>query len=390
MTARLLFVSNTTECAGPTNSLLLLLRHMGDGFDVAVLVPGHGFLSQALEGEGIATISLPSLKRRQVPDIYRLVTSGGYDLVYGNNASSACRNAMIAAKLARVPFACHVRGMGGRGKWKKLGFLRLADAVIAVSEACARTISPYSGRKRLHVVHNGVELPTLRHDAGPPDASDAAPVAAGLEPDARLVVSVSHICPRKGQEHAVEAMARVVRAVPSAHLLLVGALDRDPNYVDEVERRIRELALEGRVSLLGFRRDVPRLIRAADVFLHTAVRDPHPRAVIEAMAAGVPVVAFDVDGVSETVESGSTGILCRAQDTDGLAAAMTRLLCDPTLRRKFGERGRRVAAERFSAQEAARRIERIIEGTLKRTPNPSERHTTIRRRVGAVGTGTDR
>ena len=126
MNPSLLFVSHCAEWTGPTNSLLHLLRYLDKRFDVAVLFPGHGLFSEALEGEGIAAISLPSLERRRIPDIYRLITTGGYDLVYGNNTNGGCRNALIAAKLAGVPFVCHVRGMAKRGEWRKFGFLRFA------------------------------------------------------------------------------------------------------------------------------------------------------------------------------------------------------------------------------------------------------------------------
>ena len=329
-----------------------------------MLCPGHGLFSETLQREGIAATSLPSLRRRRIPDIYRLVTSGGYDLVYGNNAGSACRNAMIAAKLARVPFACHVRGMGGRRKWKKLGFLRLADAVIAVSEACARAISPYSGRRRLFVVHNGVDLAVFATDR---HTRDADRLALGLEADTKLVVSVSHLCPRKGQEYAVEAMARIVRQVPSAHLLLVGALDRNPRYVDEVRHGILKLNVEAHVSILGFRNDVPQLLRAADVFLHTAVSDPHPRAVIEAMGVGLPVVAFGVDGVKETVTPGTTGYLIPPGNVNELAGAVAKLLQDAQLRKQLGAEGRGRAADSFSADATAERVGAIIELTLRRS-----------------------
>jgi len=364
VTPRLLFVSHTAEWTGPTNSLLHLLRYFSSRFEVGVLCPGHGLFSEALQREGIATISLPSLRRRRIPDIYRLVTSGGYDLVYGNNAGSACRNAMIAAKLARVPFACHVRGMGGRRKWRTLGFLRLADAVIAVSEACARAISPYSGRRRLFVVHNGVDLAVFATDR---HTRDADRLALGLEADTTLVVSVSHLCPRKGQGYAVEAMARIVRQVPSAHLLLVGALDRNPRYVDEVRHGILKLNVEAHVSILGFRNDVPQLLRAADVFLHTAVSDPHPRAVIEAMGVGLPVVAFGVDGVKETVTPGTTGYLIPPGNVNELAGAVAKLLQDAQLRKQLGTEGRGRAADSFSADATAERVGEIIELTLRRS-----------------------
>ena len=362
MTNRLLFVSHTAEWTGPTNSLLRLLEHLDCRFEPTVLLPGDGPFTAALERAGIRSVSYPSLDRRHIGDMYRLVRDNGFDLVYGNNTSRVSRNALIAAKRAGVPFVCHVRGMGRRGQWKKLGFLRLADAVIAISHACARSVATYAGRHSLHVVHNGVDIPPL------PPAS-GRPLVEGVPADVQLILCVGHICPRKAQHYAVEAMARIAAEYPKTHLLLVGALDRDPGYVSDLREQIRDLGLETHVSLLGFRSDVASLLYAADVFLHTAISEAQGRAVIEAMAAAVPVVAFDVDGVAETVEPDVTGLLCPVGNSEELAASVSTMLGDPKMRRRYGDRGRERAADLFSATTTARRIEQILDQALS-APRP--------------------
>ena len=359
----ILFVSYTSEWTGPTRDLMLLLRHLKDRFGVAVVLPEHGDFSQTLPREGVPVVSFPSLDRRRIPALYRLIIDGGYDLVYGNNTSGSSRNALLAARLARVPFICHVRGMGQPGQWRKYWFLRLAHAVIAVSAACAASVAGYAGRKRLHVVPSGVDLEDLdRHESTGIEAGGNAP-PVGVPPGVPIVLSLAHLRPLKGQHFAVEAMALVVRDVPSAHLLLVGA-ERDREYVRRIEERIRELGLSEHVSLLGPRHDVFPLLRAADVFLHTSTSEGQGLAVLEAMAAGLPVVAFGIDGVAESVQHASTGILCPLGDTEGVARAVTEFLLDDSLRRKFGDRGRQRVTERFSSADSVARIEGIIEDTL--------------------------
>src|SRR5690606_11969512 len=123
----------------------------------------------------------------------------------------------------------------------------------------------------------------------------------GLDEDAVIILSASHITPRKGQDYAITAMRELLRTAPQAHLCLVGGLDRDPAYVDHLRNMIDEMGIGSNVHILGFRSDIQRLLRGADVFLHTALSDPHPRAVLEAMSAELPVVAFATDGVIETV-----------------------------------------------------------------------------------------
>ena len=370
---RILFVSYTADWTGPGNSLLLLLRYLRRRYDVSVLLPGRGPLFEALECEGITLFSLRSLTKGSLAGILRLVKREGFDLVYGNNASTGPRNALLAAKLAGIPVVCHVREMGGGKSWRDLGFLRFADATVSVSRASAASISRYVRRDRLHVVHNGVEIDSAEVDRQ--GCRTYLEAEAGLSPETLAIVNVAHMGPRKGQEHAVEAMARVVKSVPRAHLLLVGGLDRDASYVNKVRSKIEEKELDRNVSILGFRSDIPRLLGGADLYLHTAVSDPHPRSVIEAMGMGIPVVAFAVDGVSETVEPGQTGYLVPREDVAGMAQAIVDLADDPPLRSRLGFNGLRRAEERFSAESTAQQVGDIIDAVL----SCAERRGAMRR-----------
>ena len=370
MAPRILFVSHTADWVGPTNSLALLLKHLRGRFDPRVLLPGRGLFSEMLEDEGIRYFSFPSLRKSAVPAMVGLLRREGFDLVYANNTSSSSKNALIASKLARVPFIYHIRAMCGRGHWRKVAFLRFADATIAVSAAAARSYSRVLHNRMPYVVHNGVTVPEPNADR------DAARLrlmnTIGLPENATVIMSVGNVTPRKGQEQAVRAMARIVEGAPSACLLLLGSLDRDPQYLDRIRGLICELKLEERVFILGFRRDVAQLLKGADILLHTATEDPHPRAVIEGMAAGLPVVAFSADGVAETVLEGQTGHLVPAGDVDALSEAALRLVCDSARRAKFGSNGRRRVVQNFSAGKTAQRVGDIIDLTLKRRGRSSQ------------------
>ena len=127
---------------------------------------------------------------------------------------------------------------------------------------------------------------------------------------------------------------------------------------------IQEMGLTGHVSLIGFRRDVPTLLQGSDLFMHTAITDPHPRAVIEAMAVGLPVAAFAVDGVVETVSDPETGYLAPAEDVCKLAQAVIRLANNPDLRTQMGHEARRRVESYFSAEMTAEKVATIIEETL--------------------------
>ena len=359
---RILFVNYSAQWTGPANSLTLLLEHLRRDFHVAVLTPGEGALTEALDRKGIERHTLPTLSKRDFGGIFRLVGSGDYDLVYGNNLSSSSRLCVLAGRLRSVPVVCHAREMGWDQSGLRMAYLRLASGVIAVSQACAESVRRFVRKGRLHVVYNGVEL-----DA-PGARGNGAGVRAelGTPDDALVLLGVSHINVRKGQEYAIQALDRVLKDRPDAHLWLVGSLEREPDYVDRLRAQVDRLGISGRVHLLGYRSDVADVLHAADVFVHTALADPHPRSVIEAMAASRPVVAFATDGVAESVVPEETGLLVDAPDGDALGQAVLRLAGDPPTRVRFGQAGRLRAEERFSARATADRVgdilTRIIEG----------------------------
>lgn len=360
---RILFVSHTGDWTGPTNSLLLLLRHLRHQYHVAVVLRGSGLFCQALAREQFPFSRLPSLNRRTVPALVDLIKREGFHLVYGNSTSTCSQAALIAAKLVGIPFICHVRGMGWDKSWRDLGFLKIADAAIAVSDACAQSVARFVPQERLFVVHNGVE--TLVPEIDPGAAREYLLSEMWLSPDDVVAISVSHVCRRKGVEYAVRAMAQVAREAPQARLLVAGSLEREPLYVEKVRGLVRQLGLERHVLLLGFRQDISQLLHGAHIFLHAALNDPHPRPVMEAMEAGLPVAAFAVDGVSETVVDGQTGYLVPSGDVAGLAQAVLRLARDPGLRAELGRRGKQRIEEAFSARATARRVASIIDQVLE-------------------------
>jgi glycosyltransferase involved in cell wall biosynthesis len=118
----------------------------------------------------------------------------------------------------------------------------------------------------------------------------------------------------------------------------------------ELEQEIRRLGLTSQVQLAGERRDVPKLLARADFFVLSSASEGLPVSVLEAMAAGLPVVAARVGGVPEVVLDGRTGVLFRPRDPEELAAALERLVAQPALRRRLGSAGRARAEEWFDLE----------------------------------------
>jgi len=161
-------------------------------------------------------------------------------------------------------------------------------------------------------------------------------------------VTVARLRPPKD----VMTLVRAIALLPpgSARATVVGD---GPERADLAEE-VRRLGVEGAVDLVGEREDVADLLAAADVFALPTLSEGLPMSVLEAMAAGLPVVAAAAGGVPELVEDGQTGILVPPGRPDALAAALGRLAADPALRRRLGGAGRRRAEAHFDI-EACRR-----------------------------------
>lgn len=354
---RILFVTHTAEWIGPNISLLELLVRLPESLRPLVAVNGTGRFTDVLEEHGIPFLSLKRLDKYAIPSVARAIRRAQVSLVYGNSAHGASRNALVAAKFCGVPFVYHLREMA-KGRRRKKALFPWADAAIAVSRA---TADSYDGsfREPPRVVYNGVSLE--RFDLDRETCRREVRSEFGIDQDASIVIHVGNVYRRKGQRLALDVFREVQRTTPDSHLLIVGRLDRDPGYVDGLRSAVAEYGLEDRVTIAGLRIDVARLLAAADVFLHTALEDPHPRAVIEAMAARLPVVAVAVDGVSETVVDGETGFLVRPPRVERrLAERVVALLNSPALLETMGDRGRDRIGRLFSAERTARDVAEVI------------------------------
>jgi glycosyltransferase involved in cell wall biosynthesis len=195
----------------------------------------------------------------------------------------------------------------------------------------------------IELVYNGSSLP--------PDVPDAATARTGvrrelgLPPGALILFSTGRLHPQKGYDLLPPVLPHVFREFGEAHFVLAGD-GPDRNTLTEA---FRARGLEGRVHLLGHRADVPRLLRAADLFVFPTRYEGHPFALVEAMAAGVPVVTSLASGIGELVVDRESGVVCRTDDVCDLLESIKWALRRPTEMAAFARRARTVAAE-FSTE----------------------------------------
>ena len=220
-------------------------------------------------------------------------------------------------------------------------------AIVATAETMRTEVERGIGAsRRLVTISNSVELGTRAQ----PEHRPKVRRALGLDEDAALLLTVGRLTDQKGQLHLVRAMRSVVEAHPRARLLIAGTGELESALRAEVGR----LGLEDHVSLLGLRRDVDQLLRAADLFVLPSLWEGLSIALLEAMAAGLPVVATRVSGTDQVLRHRESGLVVEPRDEDALAEALQAVLDDPELGRALGTRARATVEEEHSAERAAR------------------------------------
>src|SRR5262249_26066489 len=156
--------------------------------------------------------------------------------------------------------------------------------------------------------------------------------ALGLSLEHFVILLVARLDYLKDHATAIRTMQHVVPRLPNARLLLVG---EGPERA-QIEQLIDQHRLGANVRLLGLRKDIPQLLKASDLFLLTSISEGIPLTAIEAMAAGIPVVATQVGGMAEVVEDGVTGLLAPSGDDPALAGQILRLAEQPEMREQMG------------------------------------------------------
>jgi L-malate glycosyltransferase len=384
---RVLYVNHTAAVSGAERSLLSLLAALPDPVDARVAAPS-GKLTEAVRQLGIPTTAIPgtagSLRLhplhtpRALGELAAAAASvrwsargGRAELIHANSIRAG-----LVLGLAHTPAAtvAHVRDCLPPGPLSTatLRLLATATTVVANSEYTARAVRGAAPGARLEVVHNPVDL-----DRWNPARIDRMQARAqlGEAGERRLLLGVvAQLTPWKGQDTAIEALRLLCERGVDAHLLLIGSAKfvaratRYDNraYVAGLHAQVASAGLGDRVSWLGEREDVPQLVRALDVLLLPSWEEPFGRALIEAMALNVPVVATSVGGPAEIIEDGRQGYLVEPRRAQAWAEAIGRFAEDPRRGWEMGRAGRRRVEQRFSLDRHVASMLGVYERALVR------------------------
>jgi sugar transferase (PEP-CTERM/EpsH1 system associated) len=305
-------------------------------------------LNRTAEGNDPGVIwALAKLMRREEPDV--LHTHGWGTLVEG----------VIAARLARVPVVVH--GEHGtmetrpRNLWLQRVIWKRLDAVLSVSSRLTATLAATIGfpEQRITTIRNGVD--TRRFT---PARRQEARRALGVSDRELVIGTVGRLLPVKDQRTFIAALGHLKARDLPFRAFIAG----DGPLRDELEAVSRELALTEQLTFLGQRADVEALLPGFDVFVLSSESEGLSNVILEAMAAGVPVVATDVGGASELIADDSTGILVPAKNPAVMGDALADLAQHPSRRTDMAARSRERAEREFSLDRMIGDYERFYVG----------------------------
>ena len=362
---KVLHLHKVTGISGSEAHLLALLPALRErGVDARFLgldVPGSDAprFYEALDGVDVPHASVrcgADVSPRMARDVIRAVRAERPDLIHTHLVHADVYGA-VAARALRIPVVStrhnDDRYLLGPFRYVDRAFARPARRLIAISDAVRHFLerAGYDPAK-LVTIHYGLdELPST--------PSEPPPAAAGIATEAPLALAVGRLIAQKDHATLLRAFARVRAEVPDARLAILGSGPLEA----ETRTLATELGLDDAVALPG-RTDIRDWLERADVFVHTSRWEGFGIVLLEAMLAGLPIVATRVSAVPEVVADGETGMLVEAGDVDGLAAALQALLTDRERARALGEAGRRRAREEFSVARMAERTQAVYDDVL--------------------------
>lgn len=280
----------------------------------------------------------------------------------------------IGARLAGVPCVVHTFHSWQPHLYKSLAFRwgfyateiaasHFAHAMLFQNPDDLRSWSkiPAIPAQKATLVGNGIDFSAIAKRVGL-GARERIRKEFGISDDAFVIVNVARFEPQKGHFFLLNTLKHLIPQVNRKVVAVLVGIGIDQ---EKIEAEVKRLDLQDVVYFTGYRQDVPDILTASDVSVMTSHYEGIPRALMESMALGIPVVATDVPGTRTLIQSGQTGLLVEYGDVPGLSSALAKVLTDPALAGRLGERGRYLVQTKFNEYTVADRVEEVYNHVLK-------------------------
>jgi glycosyltransferase involved in cell wall biosynthesis len=380
--ARILYLTNRFAPGGAEtfilNRLSVLDRSRFEPYAAALRADGK--LRPAFEAAGVPTYELGEgrqLDVRSLSNLYSLIKRERIQILEAH-VWWACIVGRVVGRAAGVPIVItNEQEMHGGATAHRGDVIFAADLTTRLSDACVHitrasmasfqdeTPKVLQGNVLRRRIPNGIDARKIADMVLRTDRR-AKRASLGIPEGAFVIGNVGRLVPAKGQEYLLRAFAKVREKVPNAHLVIVGWGELD----GALRAQAKELGVADHVCFTGARLDVPELLATFDVFGFSSIHEAQGIAILEGMAAGIPVIAPAIDGIPDVVKHEQTGLAVPPRDPDALAAAMLRLHDDPELGKRLVPAARALFEEEFSIEAAGRAYEKLYVELLERAGIP--------------------
>jgi len=295
-----------------------------------------------------------SLLRYHIHVILYLIQNSP-QVVYCNDVRSVFMFG-IPAKLLRIPVIWYVRIDTPINKVDRMG-VRIADHILTISDGVRSRftdseLSKYSDKFK--TLYTGVDLDQY----SPTEDADSTEESVTF-------IQVASIQPRKGQLDLIHAIKGLLQSNNNIQLQFAGNIvQSEMEYKRKIDKVVKEAEIEDQVEFLGWIDDVAGVLHNADVFVLPSYNEGFPRSILEAFAAGLPVIATDAGGTSEIVDNGQNGFLIPIEDRSELEEKIRILATDTNLRKEMGTNGRKTVEQDFSIERYVTEFEKFINETV--------------------------
>ena len=356
---RVVHVVNSLACGGLEQLVCQLARRRGGDATQVLCLYERGELSEQLDAAGVEVqVAGPARlgSCELLPRVVQSLRQFQPHIVHCHNLPALTFGGLGARCLGRpgLVFTKHGASRPGRGRADRLRrWLCRRGEMVAVSREIQKLLSDWIADERTaaHFVPNGIDLGQFRTQ---PDHSLRRERGWGND---FVIIVVARLTLEKDHATLLQAFKTVSMRIPAARLLIVGDGPARQQLLDQMHA----LKLKGRVEFLGSRSDIPALLHASNLFVLSSQTEGIPLAILEAMAAGVPVLATRVGGIPGVIEDDRTGCLVAPGAPEELASAMLRLAADADEAARLAAAARRAVMERFALEQTVEAYEEIYQ-----------------------------
>ncbi|MES2003069.1 MAG: glycosyltransferase family 4 protein [Bacteroidota bacterium] len=374
----ILILHGSSDLYGASKILLVTVRMLRKkGFHPIIVLTEPGPLSNALESEGFETVymrlgilrrkykTIPGMVnrfitiRKAIAALKKLVREKNTQLIYSN--TTAVLAGAFAAKATGIRHVWHIHEIIEQPKWLfyLLGNMvnRYSTRVIVVSEAVKKSWGRYVSAEKMARVYNGIEYAPYQQP------SSKLREELGLDEQTIVIGMIGRVHHWKGQEYFVEIASQLAKQYKSVHFVMIGDVFPGYEYLyKSLAKQKKEAGIESLVTDLGYRTDVATLLQGFDIFvLPSTLPDPFPTVILEAMAAGKPVVATRHGGAMEMIDESVTGFLMPVNDAEKASMIIGKLVNDKALRLQMGQAGRQKVLSQYSLEAFEQEMIKVLE-----------------------------